>query len=114
LLCSLLLTARTGMSEMRHDTPSTWRHRLWSAATFLLLLPLLAMQVTGEVRWGAADFALFALMLATACGAVELAFRALPSRTGRIFRLRHDRSGVCDPVGGARGRPRRLKPPQLP
>ena len=73
------------MSEVRHDTPSTWRHRLWSAATFILLLPLLAMQVTGEVRWGAADFALFSLMLATACVAVEIAFRALPSPTGRIF-----------------------------
>jgi len=33
-----------------------WRVAAWSTAVFLLLLPLLAMQVTGEVNWTVSDF----------------------------------------------------------
>jgi len=37
-------------------TMSRWRIAGWSAAAFLLLLPLLLMQVTDEVNWSVGDF----------------------------------------------------------
>lgn len=52
-----------------------WRMAIWVAAALLLLLPLLAMQVTGEVNWDGADFAVFGAMLVAACGVYELATR---------------------------------------
>lgn len=52
-----------------------WRVALWSSAALLLLLPLLAMQFTGEVNWTAFDFLVFGTMLAIACGSYELAAR---------------------------------------
>jgi hypothetical protein len=51
---------------------------VWGAAALLLLLPLVAMQVTDEVDWDLADFVIFGAMLAAAGGAYELAAR----RTG--------------------------------
>jgi hypothetical protein len=51
------------------------RVALWGAAAALLLLPLLAMQVSDEVDWDAADFMVFGAMLALACGAWEAAAR---------------------------------------
>ncbi|WP_331010070.1 hypothetical protein [Sphingomonas sp.] len=47
------------------------RHTVRGGAAILLLLPLIAMQFTTEVRWDGADFALFAAMLAAAAGAYE-------------------------------------------
>jgi hypothetical protein len=41
----------------------------------MLLLPLFAMQITDEVKWDAADFAIVGAMLAAACGTFELAAR---------------------------------------
>jgi hypothetical protein len=41
----------------------------------MLLLPLIAMQITDEVNWGVADFVLFGAMLAGAGGTFELAAR---------------------------------------
>jgi len=38
---------------------------VWGAAA-LMLLPLFAMQVTDEVKWDAADLAIFGAMLAAA------------------------------------------------
>ncbi|TWA32415.1 hypothetical protein FB007_1101 [Sinorhizobium medicae] len=35
-----------------------WRRAAWGAAAALMLLPWLAMQVTGEVAWDEADFAI--------------------------------------------------------
>ena len=52
---------------------SRWRLAVWGAAALMLLLPLLAMQVTEEVDWDVADFAIFGAMLVTVCGAFELA-----------------------------------------
>lgn len=57
---------------------SPWRLVVWGGAALLLLLPLAAMQVTDEMAWDAADFAILAAMLAGVCGGFELAFR----RTG--------------------------------
>ena len=47
----------------------------WAIATFIVLLPLVAMQFTNEVVWDGADFAVFGTMLFGACGAYELATR---------------------------------------
>jgi hypothetical protein len=49
----------------------------------MLLLPLLAMQVTDEVDWGVADFALFGAMLAGVGGTFELAARMTGNHTYR-------------------------------
>jgi hypothetical protein len=54
---------------------SRWRIAAWSIAALILLLPLLAMQVTDQVDWDAADFAIFGAMLVGAGGAYELAAR---------------------------------------
>ena len=54
---------------------SRLRIAAWSAAAFLLLLPLFAMQVTDQVVWDAADFAVFGAMLFTAGVTCELAVR---------------------------------------
>lgn len=58
-----------------------WRIVPWIAAAGLLLLPLVAMQFTGEVAWDGADFVVFGTMLIVACGAFELAVR-VTQRTG--------------------------------
>lgn len=52
-----------------------WRTLMWSGALMLLLLPALAMQFTSEVQWDETDFLVFAVMLAAACGAIEVASR---------------------------------------
>jgi hypothetical protein len=54
---------------------SRWRIAVWGTAAILLLLPLFAMQVTDEVNWDVADFAIFGAMLAAACSTFELAAR---------------------------------------
>jgi hypothetical protein len=53
---------------------SRWRIAVWGTAA-LMLLPLLAMQVTDEADWDVADFAIFGAMLVGAGGAYELAAR---------------------------------------
>lgn len=50
------------------------RIAVWGTAV-LMLLPLFAMQVTDEVDWGVADFAIFGAMLVGAGGTYELAAR---------------------------------------
>ena len=50
----------------------------WGAVAALLLVPLIAMQFTGEVRWSAGDFLLAALMLGGLGLGVELAVRLSP------------------------------------
>lgn len=55
----------------------------WSAAALLLLLPLLAMQVTEEVNWAGSDFAIFAVMMVSAGVAVELTVRMTGNRAYR-------------------------------
>jgi hypothetical protein len=48
-----------------------------------MLLPLLAMQVTDEMRWDAADSVLFGLLLSSACFAFELGARKTGSNAYR-------------------------------
>ncbi len=54
---------------------SRWRILVWAAAALILLLPLLAMQVTDEVVWSAADFAFAGALLVGAGLTYELAAR---------------------------------------
>ncbi len=52
------------------------RFLMWGTAAFVLLLPAVAMQFTNEVAWGPEDFIVMGLMLAAACGTLELAARS--------------------------------------
>jgi hypothetical protein len=63
---------------------SRWRVIMWGAAAFLLMLPAIAMQFTGEVAWDARDFAVIGVMLTVACGTCELAARASTNGAYRI------------------------------
>ena len=57
-----------------------WRTAAWGGAAALILLPLVAMQFTQEVNWGAGDFG-FAIAMVLAVGLTfELAVRV--SRSG--------------------------------
>jgi hypothetical protein len=63
---------------------SRWRIIMWGAAAFLLILPAIAMQFTGEVAWDVRDFTVMGVMLATACGTCELAARTSSNGAYRI------------------------------
>jgi hypothetical protein len=54
---------------------SRWRVAAWAAAALLLLLPLFAMQVTDQVVWDVADFAVFGGLLLGVGVTYELAAR---------------------------------------
>ena len=70
------MTARTNdVSSGRN-----WRAMAWGSAAALILLPLVAMQFTQEVNWGAADFALAIAMVLVVGITFELAVRV--SRSG--------------------------------
>ena len=72
------------MTRLPTHSPSfRWRAALWGGALLLLLLPGVAMQFTGEVRWGPGDFAVFGAMLALACGAFEGVVRLTADRRSR-------------------------------
>lgn len=60
-----------------------WRIAVWGTAAFLLLLPLVAMQLTDEVTWDESDFIVIGAMLAVACGTYELAARMTGSSAYR-------------------------------
>lgn len=62
-------------AENRNGRGRLWRRAAWGAAAALMLLPLLVMQVTEEVAWDVADFAIFAAMLISAGGVYELSAR---------------------------------------
>jgi hypothetical protein len=57
---------------------SGWRIAPWIGAAAMLTVPALAMRFAPEagVDWSAADFVLMGVMLAVACGLLELAMRA--------------------------------------
>jgi hypothetical protein len=52
-----------------------WRIAAWAAAALVLLLPLIAMQVTEQVVWDVADFAIFGALLVSVGVTYELAAR---------------------------------------
>lgn len=52
-----------------------WRKLGWGLAGLVLLLPLAAMQFTGEVNWGLGDFAAAAALLGLTGLAIEGAVR---------------------------------------
>ena len=58
--------------------------KLWLASAVLLALPALGMQVSREINWGVEDFAVFAVMLAGLCAAIEAALNWLTAPRWRI------------------------------
>lgn len=67
-----------------------WRIAAWSGAVVLLLLPLVAMQVTDEVQWGPLDFAVVgALLLGTGLACEFLLWKSgsLAYRLGAVIAL---------------------------
>jgi len=52
-----------------------WRIAAWAAAAVMLLLPLFAMQVTDQVVWDVADFAIFGALLVGVGVTFEFAVR---------------------------------------
>jgi len=56
--------------------PNPWRVAGWSLAALLLLLPLIAMQFTREVKWAPFDFAFATVMIGGVGIAFELTVRA--------------------------------------
>jgi hypothetical protein len=62
---------------------SRWRLAGWATVAVLLLLPLVAMQFTDEVKWDAFDFAVMGALL----GSVGLGFELAVGKTGNwIYR----------------------------
>jgi len=60
-------------TEARGNTLRPW---VWGGAIVLLALPAIAMRLGADgVQWGAADFLVFGVMLAIACGLYESATR---------------------------------------
>jgi hypothetical protein len=70
-------------APQRQET--SWSRAVWGIAAFLWLLPLVAMQFTSEMAWSLFDFVLWAIMLAVAAGAYELAKRFWMKTAHRIF-----------------------------
>jgi hypothetical protein len=63
---------------------TAWRKVSWAIAAALLLLPLVAMRVTDEMAWDAADFAILGALLLGACGTFEFAARRSTSSAYRL------------------------------
>lgn len=77
---------------------ATWRgswlrRAMWGTAAGLLALPAVAMRFTTEVDWTASDFMIMGLLIAAACGAVEVGMRMSSNMAYR--------AGVVVGVGGA-------------
>jgi hypothetical protein len=66
----------------QHGNP--WRIAVWAGAVILLLLPLVAMQVSDEVQWGPLDFAVAAILLFGTALGIELAVRKSGSGVYRL------------------------------
>jgi hypothetical protein len=74
----MAMAKEAGMVDGRRGIP--WRGIGWGMAALLLLLPLVAMQFTGEVMWSVGDF-IFAFLL---IGGVGLAFELTVRATRNI------------------------------
>ena len=64
---------------------SSWRVAMWAAIAVLLLLPLIAMQFTGEVAWTPFDFPAAAVLLVGGGLAYEIAARKTASGRSRLL-----------------------------
>ena len=73
------------MSAHPQNAGSPHRGRIvaWGSAALLILLPLLAMQVTNQVNWGVFDFVAAALLIGGAGLGWELALRLTRNRARR-------------------------------
>jgi hypothetical protein len=65
----------TNLEKSAGRRVSRLRIALWSAAALMLLVPLLAMQVTDDVNWTAADFVVAGVIILGAGIPFELAVR---------------------------------------
>lgn len=63
------------VTSRRFNAPASWRIALWVTLAALLVLPLVAMQLTPEVRWTPFDFAAAAVLLGGLGLAIEAALR---------------------------------------
>lgn len=63
------------MENVTARRSNRWSMAIWGTAAFLMLLPAIAMQFTGEVDWTAGDFVFMGVMLLIACGSYELVAR---------------------------------------
>lgn len=63
------------LSSPRAPLFNGWRIAGWGSLLTLLMLPALAMQMTGEVNWTAGDFVFAAILLGFVGTVVELAAR---------------------------------------
>jgi hypothetical protein len=66
------------------ETSQRWRVRAWGLAAGLWLLPLAMMQISDEMRWDAADFAAFALLLLVTGLGLELLLAVTRRRSRRL------------------------------
>lgn len=69
---------------LKAGSGSRWTLLLWGGAAVILLIPFVAMRFSSEVDWHEDDFIVMAIMLAIACGAVELAVRLTDNRAYRL------------------------------
>lgn len=63
------------ISTRRASLLNGWRIAGWGSLLALLMLPALAMQITGKVNWTAGDFVFAAILLGFVGTTVELAVR---------------------------------------
>ena len=70
------------MARLAHDSgtgANSWRMARWVTAALLLLVPLITMQVTGELNWDGFDFAAAGTLIFGALLAYELLARTAGS-----------------------------------
>lgn len=71
-------------STRRAPLLNGWRIAGWGSLLALLMLPALAMQLTGEVNWTAGDFVFAAILLGFVGSVVEMAVRLARPGAPRI------------------------------
>ena len=64
-----------------------WRAIGWGLAALLLLVPLIAMQLTPEIAWSAGDFLVFGIMLLAAGVGIEIVSRSLQKGAPRTLAI---------------------------
>lgn len=78
------MASESGISSTGGQRGNRLRMAIWVLAVGLFLLPLVAMQFTGEVKWTGFDFLVWGLMLLAACGAYEVVARMSSNRYYRL------------------------------